>query len=106
MNGNEISELTSMLPPPAVRNLPDERADVLREHMLTEFRRASEKNTAVPRRMHRRLARRDDQQQITTATSSARPEGISLRPGFFFGRSPSFLIVKRDRESITGNAAA
>jgi hypothetical protein len=58
VNDNEISELASMLPPPAARDLPDERANVLREHLLTELRRASEKNTAVPRRRRRRPARR------------------------------------------------
>ena len=76
MNGNEISELTSMLPPPAARDLPDERANVLREHMLTEFRRASEKNTAVPRRMRRRLARRPSRMALAGACVAAAAAAI------------------------------
>ncbi|TVZ01774.1 hypothetical protein EAS64_30430 [Trebonia kvetii] len=67
MNGNEISELASMLPSPASRDLPDDRANVLREHMMTEFRRAPERNTAVPARIRRRLARRPSRMALAGA---------------------------------------
>lgn len=37
MSSDEISELASKLPAPATRELPAERARILREHMLAEF---------------------------------------------------------------------
>src|SRR2546430_7781126 len=71
MNGDEISELASMLPSPAARDLPDERANVLREHMLTEFRRAPEQNSAVPRRVRWRPVRRPSRIAIAGACALA-----------------------------------
>ena len=76
MNGNEISELASMLPSPAARDLPGERANMLREHMLTELRRAPAKNAAVPRRIRRRLARRPPRIAMAGACVVAAAAGI------------------------------
>jgi len=52
MSGNEINELASTLPAPAARDLPGDRASLLREHMLTEIRRATLAPEA-PRRVRR-----------------------------------------------------
>jgi hypothetical protein len=88
MNGNEISEMASMLPSPAARSLPDERAHVLRQHMLTEFRRASEKNTAAPRRIHRRLARRPSRMALAGACAVAVVAAIGSFAAVSATRSP------------------
>ena len=77
MNGHEISELASMLPSPAARDLPDDRANVLREHLLTEFRRAGEKSTAVPRRMRWRPARRPSRIALAGACAVATAGAIA-----------------------------
>src|SRR5215831_10243188 len=52
MSGNEINKLASALPAPAARDLPGDRASLLREHMLTEIRRATLAPEA-PRRVRR-----------------------------------------------------
>lgn len=58
MSGNEISELASTLPAPAAGELPAERAQVLREHLLTEFLRTSLAPRAPgPRHRFRRPSR-------------------------------------------------
>ncbi len=76
MNGNEISELASMLPASAARDLPDDRANVLREHLLTEFWRAGEKSTAGPRRMRPRPTRRPSRMALAGACAVATAAAI------------------------------
>src|SRR5258708_36393237 len=76
MNDNEISEIASMLPSPAARNLPDERATVLREHMLTEFRRAPEKTRVLPRRIRLRQGRRRSRVALAGACAVAAAAAI------------------------------
>jgi hypothetical protein len=72
MNRDEISELASMLPAPAPRQLPAQRAQALREHLLTEFGNARRTAaTAPPRRHTRRPARRAGRRPSRAALAGA-----------------------------------
>jgi len=50
MSGDEISDLALLLPAPAARDLPVERAREVKGHMLAEFRRETATTVVVPRR--------------------------------------------------------
>ena len=72
MSRDEISELASMLPAPAPRQLPAQRAQALREHLLTEFGNARRTAaTAPPRRLTRRPARRAGRRPSRAALAGA-----------------------------------
>jgi hypothetical protein len=48
VNDSEISDLARLLPTPAARDLPVGRRQILKEHLMTEFRLAQENSAAAP----------------------------------------------------------
>src|SRR5579863_1490996 len=53
----DITELARLLPAPAMRDLPAGRAQILKEHLMSELRQADETRQAVARERRRKRFR-------------------------------------------------
>jgi len=57
VNESEMSDLARLAPAPAARDLPAGRQQILKEHLMTEFRLAQQAGATAPRRGHRGWSR-------------------------------------------------